>query len=98
MNIDYTPVPWISKGKTKERMKDRRMDKYQLIEAQIQSKRKKNPFIRQLKINYLATYATILNNKTTKTTKHDTQVKQNKPKVTKIIITTQDKYKYRLKA
>ena len=31
----------------------------------------KNPFIRQLKINYLATYATILNNNTTKATEQD---------------------------
>ena len=40
----------------------------------------KNPFIRQLKINYLATYAPILHNKTTKRTEHDAKVNENKPK------------------
>ena len=43
----------------------------------------KNSFIRQLKIKYLATYATILNNKTTKTTEHDAKVNENKPKSSK---------------
>ena len=57
----------------------------------------KNSFIRQMKINYLATYATILNNKTTKTT-DDAKVNEKKhQRVTKIIITTQEKYKYWLK-
>ena len=36
-------------------------------------------FIRYLKINYLATYATILNNENTKT-EHDMKVNKNKAK------------------
>ena len=38
-------------------------------------------------------YATILNNKATKTTEHDTKVNENRPKSYKIIITNQDKNK-----
>ena len=43
----------------------------------------KNPFIRQLKINYLATYATILNNNTTKATEQDKKLNENRPKICK---------------
>ena len=48
-----------------------------------------------MKINYLATYATILNNKAAKPTEHGAKVNENKPKTYKIIITTQDKYKFK---
>ena len=34
----------------------------------------------KLKVNYLAMYATILNNKTAKTTRQDIKVNENKPK------------------
>ena len=62
------------------------------MQAKIGTKSKKL-FICQLKINYLATLATILNNKATKPTEHDAKVDENKPKGYKLIITTQDKYK-----
>ena len=42
-------------------------------------------------MNYLPTYAIIVNNKATKTTEHDAKVNENKPKSYKIIITTQER-------
>ena len=63
------------------------------IQAKIGTKRREKRFIRQLKINYLATYATILNNKATKPTERNAKMNEDKPKSYKIIITIQDKHK-----
>ena len=60
--------------KKKNKEKDGRNAKGQnnnSIQPQLLTKSKKNLFICQLKINYLAMYATILNNKTTKTAEQD---------------------------
>ena len=56
---------------------------------------RKHPFIRQLKLNYLATYTTILNKKTIKTTEQDIKVCENNQRDTRMITTTQHKYKYK---
>ena len=50
-----------------------------------------------MKINYLAKYATILNNNTMKTTEPDKKVNETNQRDTRIITTTQHKYKYKLK-